>query len=412
MSETETLDLKRLRTHPAVREAERCVRAHDERTVRLQMELTEIPAPPFGEHTRGERVAELFREVGLRDVDRDEAGNVLGRLPGSGGGAEAPTDEPPAVLSAHLDTVFPPDVDVGVRRTGDLLEGPGIADNGRGLAALLAVARALVDQEVRTPAPLVFAATVGEEGAGDLRGVRHLFRPDSPLAEASAFISLDGAGLETLVVRGIGCVRLRAVARGVGGHSWADRGRVNPMAGLGRGVAALAKMEPPAAPPSSLTVTRWGGGTGINAIPQEAWIEVDVRSEGREELDALHREAVRRLEGALRAEESRRGSEGERLELSVEVIGDRPVAAMDPAHPLVDVVQRATRMVGASPRLVASSTDANVPMARGVPALAMGAGGKAGGSHTLQEWFRNERGAAGVVRALLVALGAAGGPLE
>lgn len=226
------------------------------------------------------------------------------------------------------------------------------------------------------------------------------------------FVALDGAGLDTLVVQGIGSVRLRAVARGPGGHSWADRGQVNPISALGRGVAALAKVEPPSEPPSALTVTRWGGGTGINAIPEEAWVEMDLRSEGEEELASLHRDAVHRLEGAVRAEGARVGPGGDGLELSLEVVGERPVAATDPGHLLVEMAQRATRMVGGRPRLVASSTDANIPMAKGVPALAMGAGGEARGSHTVGEWYRNERGSSGVVRALLVALGLAGGLRE
>ncbi|HZD04077.1 MAG TPA: M20/M25/M40 family metallo-hydrolase, partial [Longimicrobiales bacterium] len=204
-----------------VRAAVEHVRATDERTLRDQCELTEIPAPPFGEASRAERMGELMAAAGLEGVERDREGNVLGRLPGEDVGR-------PLVVSAHLDTVFPPGTDVRIRRDGDRLLGPGISDDGRGLAVLLAVARALGEVGIRPTDPLLFVATVGEEGPGDLRGARHLFREEGPGRTARGFVSLDGAGSRRVVVGGLGSRRYRVVVRGPGGHSWVDWGRPNP----------------------------------------------------------------------------------------------------------------------------------------------------------------------------------------
>jgi len=387
--------------HPAVGEARRIIAETDDRTLRDQVELTRIPAPPFGEDARAARMVTLLREAGLGKVRRDGVGNVLAELGGEGGDA-------PFVVSAHLDTIFPGDTEILVREEEGRWVGPGISDDGRGLAALVTLGRALTGSGLCLAGPLLFAATVGEEGPGDLRGVKHLFGPGGEARQGRGFLSLDGAGIGRIVIRGLGVRRLRLGVRGPGGHSWADRGRGNPIHALARTVARGDALELPETPAVGITAARWGGGTSINAIPGEAWVEFDLRCEsGRHLRDAEER--LRRIAGAevATANATREGGE-EGLSLRIEVIGDRPPGATNPESLLVQSAVEATRALGHAPQLVASSTDANLPMSLGIPAITMGAGGRAGNAHTVEEWYRNEGGAEGVVRALLTIAGCVG----
>jgi acetylornithine deacetylase/succinyl-diaminopimelate desuccinylase-like protein len=362
----------------------------------VQKELTAIPAPSFEEGPRGERMAELFREVGLRAVRADEVGNVLAE------GPEAPTS--PFVISAHLDTVFPPGTDVTPRTVDALIRAPGIADDGRGLAALLALARVLSSVELPLPFPVLFVATVGEEGIGNLRGVRHLFRNGGPGSDARGFISLDGVGLDRIITRGVGSTRLRVTLRGPGGHSWTDWGLPNPIHTLGRIVTDLEELPIPSTPRTTATVARWGGGRSINAIPQEAWVEVDLRSEGSEALERLEEAFSRRCQEAVSRTRVPEGESGDVLKLEITELGRRPAGTTPPESPLVRRAIQATRACGVEPQLASSSTDANVPMALGIPAITLGAGGKAGGIHTLDEWYSNSKGPEGILRALYTLL--------
>lgn len=361
-----------------------------------------IPAPPFAERARGEHVLARFRALGLSAPRVDEAGNVLAEW------APAGASGPPVVVAAHLDTVFPAGTEIRPRRQGKRIYAPGITDNCRGLAGMLAVARTVADADVRIRRPVLFAATVGEEGIGDLRGVKHLFRADGGLRDAAAFVALDGSGLRRIVHRAIGSRRLRIEAQGPGGHSWSDRGAPNPVVALAAAAAAMRGMELPHAERSSLTVARIGGGTSVNSIPEEGWMELDLRSEAPDALGPME-EAVRALlQRALEAENGARRSGTQPLQAHVEVIGDRPSGETAADHPLVRVTSAITRSLGARPEMVGSSTDANVPMALGIPSIAIGAGGDSGGIHTLDEWYANDGGALGVERALLVVLAAAG----
>ena len=367
-------------------------------TLDRQMELTAIPAPPFGEGPRGERMAELFREMGLVGIRTDKAGNVLGEMPHG----RSPGATHPLILSAHLDTVFPPGTDTHPRRDGKTIRAPGIADDGRGLAALLTLARVLTESTLPLPSPLLFAATVGEEGMGNLRGVRHLFSEEGAGFGAQGFISLDGVGLDRIIIRGVGSTRLHITAHGPGGHSWTDWGTPNPIHALGRAVAEAQSMALPTEPKTTLTVARWGGGTSINAIPERAWVEVDLRSEDPEVLERVE-------EGFLDCcRKSVAGGDGvapsRRLTLDIEELGRRPAGSTDPGSPLVHAAVEATRTLGPEPLITSSSTDANLPMSLGIPAITMGAGGTAGGIHTLDEWYRNERGPEGILRALYTLL--------
>ncbi len=383
--------------------ARRILHDTDARTLADQLELVQIPAPAFGEAERGRRMAELFREAGLTAVSVDEVGNVLARLEPA-----AEPDAPPCLISAHLDTIFPEGTDVTVKWDGARYCAPGIADDARGLAALVAIARALTTAGVRTRAPLVFVATVGEEGIGDLRGVKHLFCDGSPWRRAAAFISLDGTGCRRIVHRAVGSRRFRIRVTGVGGHSWADWGIANPIHALGLAIAELASLPVPREPRSALTVARIAGGTSINAIPEEAWLELDLRSEGVAALEALERGARSALRRAVQACNARRRRGTPPLSVSVDVIGDRPSGQTPAASAIVRAAIEATRAIGHSPELVASSTDANVPIALGIPAITLGAGGESGSTHTLEEWYSNESGPEGIERALLTALALAG----
>src|SRR6059036_1892914 len=401
--------VSRLLAHERIRAARHHIERTDEVTLARQAVLSAIPAPTGAEARRAAHVAELFREIGLSDVAVDHAGNVHGWL-GRNGERSAPV-----VLAAHLDTVFGPEVDVAVERRGQRLEGPGISDNARGLAALVAVAEALVAARVPIARPLLFAATVGEEGSGDLRGVKHLLNGKSGKGEGGrvhpapvAFIALDGAGLERVVHRALGSKRYRVTFRGPGGHSWAAFGVANPANAVGRATALLADLPTPTAPRTTCAVVGLGGGTGLNSIPQAAWLDLDLRSEDPKALAQLDVTVRAALDRALDDENRRRAPGTSPLTLERQPVGDRPSGVTPRTHPLVLAAVAANRVLGRDAELASASTDANVPIALGIPAIALGGGGKAGDAHLATEWYENTEGALGIVRALLVTLAMAG----
>ena len=402
--------IARLLGHERVRAARHHIERTDEVTLARQAALSAVPAPTGAETQRAARTAELFREVGLRDVLIDEVGNVRGWFRGEEGRGTG-NGPAPVVLAAHLDTVFGPDVQVGVERRGERLEGPGISDNARGLAALIAVAEALVRTRIATARPILFAATVGEEGSGDLRGAKYLFdgkkdvgaRHAVPLPFVpAAFIALDGAGLERIVHRALGSRRYHVTFRGPGGHSWAAFGVANPANAVGRAAALLADLPVAAEPRTTCAVVRLGGGTGLNSIPQEAWLDLDLRSEDPKALAQLDVTVRAALDRAADDENRRRTTGTPRLRLEVQLVGDRPSGTTPRTHPLVQVALAANRALGRDAELAAASTDANVAIALGVPAIALGAGGRAGDAHLTTEWYENSDGPLGVLRALLV----------
>ena len=403
--------ISRLLAHERIRAARHHLERTEEITLARQAALSAVPAPTGAEGRRAARVAELFREVGLQDVLIDEVGNVRGWTAGAGGSGKR-DGAGPVVLAAHLDTVFGPDVNVAVERRGRRLRGPGISDNARGLAALVAVAEAVVAARVPAARPILFAATVGEEGSGDLRGVKYLLNGKDvgaphavPLQQPPiAFIALDGAGLERVVHRALGSKRYHVTFRGPGGHSWAAFGVANPANAVGRAVALLADLPPssPPAPRTTCAVVRLGGGTGLNSIPQDAWLDLDLRSEDPKALAALDATVRATLERALGDENHRRAAATAPLTLERQLVGDRPSGVTPRAHPLVRAAVAANRALGRDAELASASTDANVPIALGVAAIALGAGGQAGDAHLATEWYENTDGALGLVRALLV----------
>jgi acetylornithine deacetylase/succinyl-diaminopimelate desuccinylase-like protein len=379
----------------SVRGARAHIERSDEATLARQAALSAIPAPTGAEDARGARVAEMFAEAGLKDVQVDEVGNVRGWFNTRSGEQGAGS----VILSAHLDTVFGPELDVSVSRRGPRLEGPGIADNARGLAALITLGEAMVRARVATQRPVLFAATVGEEGSGDLRGVRHLLKGS---VRPHAFIALDGAGIERIVHRALGAHRYHITFQGPGGHSWAAFGVANPANAVGRAIERIASIPTHDAPRTSCSVVRLGGGTSLNSIPQTAWFDVDLRSEEPGALERLDEAVQSAVAQALYEENRHRVSGTAPLTVDVRRVGDRPSGLTPRTHPLVQTAVAATRAVGHDHQLACASTDANVPIALGVPAVALGAGGRAGDTHLPTEWYENDKGALGIVRALLV----------
>jgi len=291
---------------------------------------------------------------------------------------------------------------VHCRREGKRIYGPGVSDNARGLAAMVALARGLQTAVWPTRVPVAFVGTVGEEGAGDLRGVKHYM--SQHMEDTTAFIALDGAGGSRIINAGVGSRRLRFVLRGEGGHSWSDWGTPNALHTAGRAIATLAALRTPADPRTTLSVGRAGGGSSINVIAEHAWFEVDLRSEESDSLAELERVVRTTVQRVCVEDGNTRGV----IDCEIELFGDRPAGKASTASPLVRVAVEATRAAGFQPELTSSSTDANVAMAAGIQAIGIGAGGDAGGTHTLREWYDNERGTAGLDRALLILLSAAG----
>ncbi len=367
---------------------------HDGDVLAWQRAVAQIPAPTGRESRRAAFVAERFAALGLEDVRRDEAGNVLARF-----GAGPRTG---LVLAAHLDTVFPEETPHAVVEADGRLVAPGIADNARGLAALFAVASALRLAGAALRRPVTFVATTGEEGAGDLKGAKHLF--EDPAFAPDCFVAVDGAGSERVVHRALGSRRLRAVFRGPGGHSWAAFGVANPAHALGHAVSAIATLPLPTVARSTASVVRVGGGSGLNTIPQDAWLELDLRSEREDALETLFAGASQVLGRALDTVNRQRTAGTAALTFELVPLGTRPSGATDPSAPLVQAAAAATRLIGRTPEFAAASTDANVAIARGVPGIALGAGGRGGDPHLPTEWYENAGGTDGIFRVLLVTL--------
>ena len=365
------------------------------------IELTQIPSPPFMEQVRAARFAELLAEAGADSVWIDEVGNVIGLRLGRRGGRTVS-------LEGHLDTVFPEGTDVTVRRRGDTLYAPGVGDDTRGLVVALTVLRALEEAEVETRDDLLFVGTVGEEGLGDLRGVKHLFRDGA--RPIDAWISIDGGGLDRLVTMGLGSVRYRVSFEGPGGHSWGAFGTANPAHALSRAVRYfqdVADTFTREGPRTSYNVGRIGGGTSVNAVPFEAWMEVDMRSESPESLARIEVVFLEALGRALTEENGLR-REGPPLELVADRIGDRPSGELDPTLPLIQRAIATTEYMGGTVVLARSSTNSNTPIALGIPAVTLGRGGIGGESHAPGEWWLNQEGHLAIQRALLLVVAEAG----
>lgn len=383
---------------PAVKLALDHIEATDEQTMADLVTLTEIPAPPFTETVRGQAFLEMMVELGVDSAWVDEEGNVLGLRRGTGGGDVL-------AFTAHLDTVFPEGTDVSVRMRGDTLYAPGIADDTRGLATILAVLRAMNEANIRTNGDVLFVGTVGEEGLGDLRGVKHLFRDGGPRIDT--FISVDGTGASGITHMGLGSHRYRVTFKGPGGHSWGAFGLANPAHAMGRAITHFengANEYVRSAPfRTSYNVGRMGGGTSVNSVPFESWMEIDMRSEGNETLNAVDAILQEAIQTALKEENEIR-QRGEELTVDVELIGDRPSGAIAEDAPFVQSAIAVTKAFGNEPRLGRSSTDSNISISKGIPSMTIGGGGEGFQAHSLHEGFLNSDGHVGVQRAMIIVL--------
>ncbi len=363
--------------------------------------ICSIPASPFGEQERAEYLSRKFSELGLAEVEIDEEGNCLGLLRGS-------SRSPLMVVSAHLDTVFSAETNFNVVRRDGRLYAPGIADDGCGLAALIALIQAIQSERIPIEGSILFVGTVGEEGEGNLRGVRHLFTKGRWAKHIDSFLSFDGPGLDRITNRALGSRRYRVAVAGPGGHSWGDFGLPNPVHAIGRAISRVAGYPAPKEPRTTFNVGRVEGGRNVNSIPSEASMEVDLRSAAEAELqrlDAFFRRAVR---DAVDEENATRRAGDPLLKLKVDLIGERPTGETPADSPLVEIAIDATKLIGVDPRLDQSSTDSNLPISLGVPAITLGAGGSSAFSHSLDEWYDPRGRDLGLKRGLLVILGMAG----
>jgi tripeptide aminopeptidase len=366
-----------LTAHAGVRQAVDFLRADDERTLKDQIELTEIPAPPFKEAVRAQEYQKRLKALGLQDARIDAEGNVIAVRKGNGNG-------PVLVLSAHLDTVFPEGTDVKVKIKGNRYEAPGIYDDGRGLASLLSVLRALNQTQLKTVGDIVFVGTVGEEELGDLRGVKALFRDNKGI---DGFISLDGLDIGRIVNDATGSRRFRIIYTGPGGHSFSAFGLPSATHALGRAIAKISEVRTVDNPKTTYTVGTLKGGTSVNAIAAEAELGLDMRSNSAVELKKLE-DRIMALAREAADDENKRWDKKDVIKVDFKLVGDRPAGAGQIDSPMVNAARRAVATVGGEVKsIAASSTDSNLPISLGIPAVTLGSGGVGGGSHGPGEWF-------------------------
>lgn len=367
----------RMAAAPAVKQALDFIRAEDERTLKDQIELTEIPAPPFKESVRAAEYLKRLKALGLADARIDAEGNVIAVRKGTGRG-------PVLVVSAHLDTVFPEGTDVKVKVKDNRYSAPGIYDDGRGLASLLTIVRALNQANIRTVGDLVFVGTVGEEELGDLRGVKAFFRDNR---NVDGFISFDGIDISRIVNQATGSRRYRIVYTGPGGHSFSAFGLPSATHALGRAIAKISEVRTPENPKTTFTVGTLKGGTSVNAIAAEAELGLDMRSNSAEELKKLE-ERMLQLAREAAAEENARWNQKDVIKVEFKLVGDRPAGAGSIDSPMVHAARKGIASVGGEVKsIMASSTDSNLPISLGIPAVTLGSGGIGGGSHGPGEWY-------------------------
>ena len=363
-----------------------------------QIRLTEIPAPEFEEARRGEALKELFAAGGFH-VRTDKTGNVIAERAGS---------DPKGVilLAAHLDTVFPAGTDVGVKKNGNRLSAPGISDNGVGLAALAGLARALSESAIRTTKTIVLAGDVGEEGEGNLRGIRALVEGYG--SRLAAVIAVDGPSTDHITTQGIASRRLGVSVSGPGGHSWSDFGEPNPITAIARGIVRFSSFSVPEDPRSSYNFGIIEGGTSVNSIPSRSAVKIDLRSENETELGRLETALREAMRGGVQDELSATHAPSDALQLNYRSLGARPAGKLPDDSPLLATIRNVDRFMENRSRLERSSTDANIPLSLGIPAVALGGGGKGAGSHTLDEWYDPTGRELGLKRLFLTVVALAG----
>jgi acetylornithine deacetylase/succinyl-diaminopimelate desuccinylase-like protein len=387
-------DPAQLMQTPEIKAALEAAKRNEPHFIEEQIRICEIPAPPFKEEVRAQELSRLFKQLGLENVRIDKAGNVIGARPGAAA-------RPNLVMSAHLDTVFPEGTDVKVKREGTLLKGPGIGDDCRGLATMLGVIQAMKEANVKTPGTITFVADTGEEGLGDLRGTKNLFN-DSLKGQIDKFISIDGTGLSVTNV-GVGSYRYRVTFKGPGGHSFGAFGMANPIQAMGRAIAKIDAFEVPTNPKTTFNVGRVGGGTSVNAIPFEGWMEVDMRSSDKNSLEAVNTKFKAAVQEAVQ-EENRRWNNRGPVTVSNELVGLRPAGSTPPDSAIVQTTVAVSKLFGFDGKLHEGSTDSNVPMNLDIPAVTIGGGGMGTGAHSLNEAFDTKDSYLGTQRAILLAV--------
>jgi tripeptide aminopeptidase len=394
-------EIRTLSKRKVVQRAFDAIEQDDPFTMAQHIELTEIAAPPFMEQDRAEAFAAKLRAVGIDSVWIDAVGNVMAYLPGSKGGKTV-------ALNAHLDTVFPEGTDVSVTQRNDTLFAPGIGDDTRGLAMLLTIAKTLKEQEIQTTSDVLLVATVGEEGLGDLRGVKEVFSERGPSIDS--WISIDGGDIGRVNNKALGSYRYKVTFDGPGGHSWGAFGLANPHHALGSAMhhfVQAADAYTKTGPRTSYNVGVIEGGTSVNSVPFSSSMLIDVRSIAPYRLDEMEVLLNQAVQQALEEQNAIR-RRGEALTVSVEKIGNRPSGELDPSVPLIQRAMAATEHFGAVPELTRGSTDSNIPISLGVPAITIGRGGRGGNAHSLDEWWVNDEGHKAIQLALLILVSEAG----
>jgi len=385
--------------NPKVIKALEDIKADDGPALAEQKRITEIPAPPYKEKQRAEYFLKRLVELGFKDASIDAEGNVIALRKGSGGG------RPRLVVSAHLDTVFPEGTDVTVKEKDGVILAPGIGDDSRGLAALLSMIKSLNANSIATVGDVMFVGTVGEEELGNLRGVRALFRDH---ADIDGFISIDGLGVTKVVNQATGSHRYEMTFKGPGGHSFQEFGLPSAIHAMGRAIAKISELQTPSDPKTTFTVGTVSGGTSVNAIAAEAKMAVDMRSNSTEELLKLEGRLLDLVRQAAVEENARWNSD--KLSVEIKLIGDRPAGIVAMDSPIVQATQRAVTVLTRAPRVTfaGSSTDSNLAMSMGIPAVTIGGGGEGGNWHSRNEWYRPVDAYLGPQSALLTTLVLAG----
>src|SRR5450631_155786 len=387
----------------AVHEAFQWLHLQDQQLMRWQIDMVSIPAPPFGEGPRSAWVQERFRNLGLADVEADELGNVLGMIPATANHSDLPASERPCILlSAHIDTVFPAGTPIDPHLDGHRLTAPGACDNAAGVIGLLAIAAAIRHASVPLPCDLLFAANVGEEGEGDLRGIRHIYQHSPYKSRIAGNIVLDGPGHEVVVGQALGSRRFLVTITGPGGHSWSDAGTPNPIAVLASAIARVTSVPLPAEPRTAMNVGTIEGGTSVNSIPERAAARFDIRSTDPAQMVTLEVELHRAVEDAV--ESANRLKPARPLAFSIQLIGDRPAGKLAPGAAILESLRAVDRHLKLKTGIRIGSTDANIPISLGIEAISMGAGGDGGKVHTRAEWYDATNRELGLRRVLLLVL--------
>ena len=402
-AQTPAANAQRIINNEKFKAAQAVIEQDYDRFVKEIIQLTEIEAPPLKEEKRARVYLEMLRQHGLTNVEMDAEGNVMGLRKGSGSG-------PLIAIAAHLDTVFPAGTNVKVKRNGTVLSAPGIGDDTRSLAVLLAIVRAMDAAKIQTTSDILFIGDVGEEGEGDLRGMKYLFQKGPYKDRIKMFMSMEGGASDRLTNAGVGSKRYRVTFKGPGGHSYGAFGLVNPAYALAGAMSRISKLQVPSNPKTTFSVGVIGGGTSVNSIPFESWMEVDMRSESRTELEKLAENFIGLMHEAVDEENKARSTSQGKIELKMDMRGDRPSGETPLTAPIVQIVGAAIKAFGMAPAYSNSSTDSNIPISLGIPAITIGAGGRGGRTHSLDEFIDVEKTSAvkGITVSLAILLSLAG----